>query len=77
MKRRPIAIAIVSLLAGCVSHRPAPDRYSLLEPTEPDIKLHATIAIPNLTAPSWLRTEALVYQLDYEAAPRPIPYAEK
>lgn len=78
MTTRPTAIALVLLLAGCVSHHPTPARYSLdplPEPTQPSVKLHATIAIPEVVAPSWLRTDAMIYRLDYRAASEPIPYA--
>jgi cholesterol transport system auxiliary component len=79
MTMRLTAIALVLLLAGCVSHRPTPTRYSLdasPEPTEPASKLHATIAIPEFVAPSWLRNVAMIYRLDYQAAPRPTPYSD-
>ncbi len=78
MTTRLTAIAWLWLLAGCVSSRPTPTRYSLdalHEPSEPGVKLHATIAIPEVVAPSWLRTEAMIYRLDYQAGPQPIPYA--
>lgn len=79
MKTRLSLIALVSLLTACVSHRPTPARYSLdagPEPSPPSTKLNVTIAIPEFTAPSWLRSGALIYRLDYEAAPRPVPYTE-
>src|SRR5215472_12507944 len=77
--KRLIAIAFVLVVAGCVSHRPSPARYSLdanPEPTERSDQLHATIAVPEVVAPSWLRNVALIYRLDYQAAPRPTPYSE-
>jgi cholesterol transport system auxiliary component len=75
---RLVVVALSLLLFGCVSHRPTPALYSFDasgEPANAAVRLHATIAIAAVTAPSWLRTDALVYRLDYQPAPRPIPYS--
>ncbi len=75
---RPAGLTLSLLLLGCVSHRATPALYSFDAfgaPAHPAAKLHATIAIPEIIAPSWLRTDALVYLLDYRPPPRPARYA--
>lgn len=75
---RLTALLLSLLLVGCVSHRATPARYSfdaVGQPAASDVRLHATIAVPEVTAPSWLRSDALVYRLDYRPRPRPVPYS--
>jgi cholesterol transport system auxiliary component len=74
---RPLIAMLALLASACVSERPLPVRYDLEEdfapaPLAPRFK--ATIAVPPIQAPSWLRTTALVYRLDYEPAAPPRAY---
>ena len=77
--KRWTAMIVASLLAGCATSQPAGVRTydfgSSLEAARLDARLDAPIAIPQVSAPSWLRGPALVYRLDYLAASRPQPYA--
>jgi ABC-type uncharacterized transport system auxiliary subunit len=73
-----LCIAVAALLAaGCVSQRALPVRYDLggtpaSAATAP--RLNATLAVSPIQAPSWLRTTALVYRLDYEPSAPPRAY---
>jgi len=74
---RPFLALLALLASGCASQRALPVRYDLdgsqvAARTEP--RLNATIAIPPIQAPSWLRTTALVYRLEYEAPAYPRAY---
>jgi len=76
---RAAAIALLLLGAACASHRPMPALYdfdSNPDPPERASQLDARIAIPAVTAPSWLRSPALVYRLDYQTPSRPQAYAD-
>jgi len=71
-------MALLALLAAaCASQRPLPVRYDLdgsqVRPVS-DPRLNATIALAPIQAPSWLRTTALIYRLDYEAPAYPRAY---
>jgi cholesterol transport system auxiliary component len=66
------------LLCGCVSQRPLSVHYDLegiRDPSSGKPRLDATIAIPPIQAPSWLRSTALVYRLEYEPPAYPRAYA--
>jgi cholesterol transport system auxiliary component len=77
MMRLMVAL-LAPLAAGCAAERALPVRYDLdgthlRVPSEP--RFNATIAVPPIQAPRWLRTTALVYRLDYEAPDSPRAYA--
>jgi cholesterol transport system auxiliary component len=75
---RPAAIVLMLLGAACASHRETPALYdldSVPDPPERTSQLDAPIAIPQVNAPSWLRSSALVYRLDYQTPARPQAYA--
>jgi cholesterol transport system auxiliary component len=75
---RAASIALMLLGAACASHRPTPALYdfdSIPDPPERASQLDAPIAIPAVIAPSWLRSSALVYRLDYQTPARPQAYA--
>lgn len=75
---RSIAIALAMLSAACATHRDTPAVYdfdSVQSLPDAPPRLAATIAIPQVSAPSWLRTPALIYRLDYDAPARPRAYA--
>jgi cholesterol transport system auxiliary component len=75
---RSTLAALVLLCAACVSHRAEPALYdfdSIESPADPSPKLDATIAIPEVTAPNWMRSSALYYRLDYEPPSHPQAYA--
>jgi len=65
---------MLALLAvGCAAHRRAPAQYDLDSvgtPAAPNTRLHASIVIPAVSTPSWLRTTALIYRLDYATPSR-------
>jgi cholesterol transport system auxiliary component len=66
------------LLSGCVSQRALPIRYDLdgtRAVAQASPRFDATIAIPAIQAPSWLRSTALVYRLDYAPPAYPRAYA--
>jgi cholesterol transport system auxiliary component len=66
---RALAFAFVLLLSGCATNRAVPVQYDfdgVPDPIHSQAPLDATIAIPPIAAPPWLRTTALVYRLDYE-----------
>ena len=69
---------LVVLSGACAAERP-PIRYDLHEiqvHARSDARLDATIAIAPVHAPSWLRTTALIYRLDYVLPARPRAYAQ-
>jgi cholesterol transport system auxiliary component len=72
-------VALVALLvSACASERPLPVQYDLegnsaSAPLAPRFK--ATLAVSPIQAPSWLRTTALAYRLDYEPAAPPRAYS--
>ena len=77
MKRPLIWLALLPLCA-CATHRAPSVRYDLdgiPDPMGARPALNATIAIPPIASPSWLRTTALIYRLRYEAAAYPRAYA--
>jgi uncharacterized lipoprotein YmbA len=76
---RPFVAFLALLASGCAAERAMPVRYDL---DTPHVRLQhaprfdATIAIPTIQAPSWLRTTALIYRLDYEPPVHPRAYAQ-
>ncbi len=75
---RLTAILLGALLSGCVSQRALPVRYDLdgiQAVPRPTPGFDATIAIPPIQAPSWLRSTALIYRLDYAPPAYPRAYA--
>jgi len=75
---RLTAVVLGLLVCGCVSQRALPVRYDLdgfEDPPPAGSRLDATIAIPPIQAPSWLRSTALVYRLDYAPPANPRAYA--
>jgi cholesterol transport system auxiliary component len=74
------SLALLTVLAAsCTIQRSLPVRYDLDETAEHSRvggRLNATIAVSPIQAPSWLRTTALVYRLDYEAPVRPGVYGQ-
>jgi cholesterol transport system auxiliary component len=77
---RTALIAMLLLLAACITGRSAPlttqyDFESVSDPVKSHIRLNATIAVLNVTAPSWVRTNALRYRLDYVTPANPQAYA--
>lgn len=75
---RPAAILLGLLAAGCAGTPPIPAQYdfdSISTLGAPDARLQATIAIPPISSPSWLRTPALVYRLAYARPPVLKPYS--
>ncbi|MBV8340905.1 MAG: membrane integrity-associated transporter subunit PqiC [Gammaproteobacteria bacterium] len=74
---RPLAALLTLLISACAAERPLPDRYDLDAPrtrSQPDPRLDTTLAVPPINAPSWLRTTALIYRLDYEPPAHPRAY---
>jgi cholesterol transport system auxiliary component len=68
MMRAPVW-ALALLLSGCAADRALPVQYDFdgtFDPVQTQRLFDATIAIPPITAPPWLRTTALVYRLGYE-----------
>lgn len=75
---RAATVLVTLLAAGCATHSRTPARYdfdSMRTLVAPDTRLHATIAIPPVSTPSWLRTPALIYRLAYATAAGPHAYA--
>lgn len=65
---RLTALVLALLLCACASQRALPVRYDLdgIEAQLPsERRFRATLAIPRIQAPSWLRSTALVYRLAY------------
>jgi cholesterol transport system auxiliary component len=79
MIRAGLLILFVALAAGCAAHGVNPVRYDFdsidAARVPAGVRLDATIYIADVTAPSWLRTSALVYRLEYEMPARPRAYA--
>ena len=74
---RVLAALLALLIMACAAEHPRPDRYALDAPrvrSQADPHLDATVAIPAISAPSWLRTTALIYRLDYEPPVHPRAY---
>jgi cholesterol transport system auxiliary component len=75
---RLATVALTLLGVACATHRQIPARYdfdSVPDPPERASQLDAPIAIPQVTAPSWLRSPGLVYRLDYQTPARAQAYA--
>jgi cholesterol transport system auxiliary component len=75
---RPLVALVALLASACASERPLPVQYDLegnsaSAPLAPRFK--ATLAVSPIQAPSWLRTTALAYRLDYEPAAPPRAYS--
>jgi cholesterol transport system auxiliary component len=76
---RPFVVVLVLLSSACAAERAVPIRYDLHETqvrARSDSRLDTTIAISAVHAPSWLRTTALIYRLDYEPPAHPRAYAQ-
>jgi cholesterol transport system auxiliary component len=76
---RRLICPLLLLLCACATHRALPVRYDLdgiPDPMGLQPPLNATIAIPPIASPSWLRTTALLYRLGYEAPAYPRAYAQ-
>jgi cholesterol transport system auxiliary component len=76
---RPLVALLALLAASCATRSPLPVRYDLDEPEvhpESGPRLNTTIALAPIQAPSWLRTSALIYRLDYEAPVHPRAYTQ-
>jgi cholesterol transport system auxiliary component len=76
---RHLTCLCLLLLCACATNRALPVRYDLdaiADPMGSPPPLNATIAIPPIAAPSWLRTTALLYRLRYEAPAYPRAYAQ-
>ena len=74
---RVLAFVFALLLAGCAADRAPPVQYDFdgtPDPVQLQAPLDATIAIPPIAAPPWLRTTALVYRLGYEPPAMPRSY---
>lgn len=66
---RTLVYASLFALSGCATYRATPVRYDFdgaRGPPLPQARLAATIAVPPVTAPRWLRTSALTYRLEYQ-----------
>lgn len=75
---RALAFAFALLLAGCAAERALPVQYDLdgtPDPAQAQALFDATIAIPPIVAPPWLRTTAIVYRLTYAPLAVPRSYA--
>jgi len=75
---RPTTLALALLLGACAAQRTLPVHYDLdgIEVQDPPApRFDVTIAIPAIQAPSWLRSTALVYRLDYAPPAYPRSYA--
>src|SRR5689334_8204828 len=74
---RLLVVLFALLASACVSERPLPVRYDLdgtFAHAPLASRFKATLAVPPIRAPSWLRTTALIYRLDYEPAAPPRAY---
>jgi cholesterol transport system auxiliary component len=77
--RAIVPALLASLACACAAHRPMPIRYDLDESQirpQSGPRFNTTIAISAIQAPSWLRTTALIYRLDYEASAYPRAYTQ-
>lgn len=71
MTRRS-AILLGLLATGCAGHARVPAEYDfdvIHGLPASSTHLQATITIPQVSSPTWLRTQALIYQLDYATPP--------
>ena len=76
---RPFIALLALFASACVAERPLPVRYDLDAAQgrpQSNPRFDATIAIPAIHAPSWLRTTALIYRLDYQPPAYPRAYAQ-
>ena len=74
---RALAFLFALLLSSCAADRALPVQYDFdgtPDPVQSQAPLDATIAIPPIAAPPWLRTTALVYRLGYEPSAMPRSY---
>ena len=75
---RSLTVALFLLATACATERGTPARYDFDSAgalPESAVQLDATIAIPEVAAPSWLRSNALLYRLEYATPSRPQAYA--
>jgi cholesterol transport system auxiliary component len=75
---RVLGFVFALLLAGCAADRALPVQYDFEgtpDPVQLQVPLDATIAIPSIAAPPWLRTTALLYRLGYESPAMARTYA--
>ena len=75
---RALAFALALLLAGCAAERALPVQYDFdgaPDPARAQSLFDATIAIPPIAAPPWLRTTAIAYRLTYAPLAVPRSYA--
>jgi len=71
---RLFACLLVLLLSACATNRTLTIRYDLdgiPSPMRLQSRLDATIAVPSIASPGWLRTTALVYSLGYQVPAYP------
>lgn len=77
---RALVIVFALFLSGCAADRAIPVQYDFdgtADPAGPaqwQRALDATIAVPPVIAPPWLRTTALVYRLSYRPPAMPRAY---
>ena len=74
------AVLLALLVPACAHQRALPVRYDLDSPSAHPVsgaQLHANIALAPIQAPSWLRTRAVLYRLDYETPALTRAYAER
>lgn len=74
---RALTLACALLLSGCATERALPVRYDFggtPAAVRAQARFDATIAVPPIAAPPWLRTTALVYRLGYERPAMPRAY---
>ena len=77
MRRTGVGAGFALVICGCVSQHAMPMRYDLdgiQAPPRIVPRLDATIALAPIQAPSWLRSTALVYRLDYTPPDNPRAY---
>lgn len=70
--------AAAFLLAACATRGSLPVGYDFDPPAEAElhsVRLDAPLAIPQMSAPTWLRGTALVYRIGYVTPSGPQPYA--
>ncbi len=76
---RPFIALLALLASSCATHGSLPVRYDLDASPVRRVsgpRLNATIALSPIQAPSWLRTTALIYRIDYEAPAHPLAYTQ-
>lgn len=79
MTRRLLSGCLALLACACVARRAVPVRYDLdgtSARTPSELRLNAVIGVTPIQAPSWLRTTALTYRLDYEVPARLRAYTQ-